>query len=288
MGEMTNELAILLLSCEDRSGLVSRISHFVFERGGNIVDLDEHVAADEGVFSVRVAWELRGFSVRPEHLNEAFAPLGREFEAEWKIHLTGDVPKLAVFVSRYDHCLQDLLWRHKARELDCELKLIISNHSDLEPLARFYDIPFYVFPKTKKNRKEQENAELRLLEENEIDTVVLARYMQILSEEFVAEYPNQIINIHHSFLPAFIGGNPYRQAYERGVKIVGATSHYVTADLDEGPIIEQDVIRVSHRDAVQDMIRKGRDLERVVLARALRAHLARRVLVSGAKTVVFE
>ncbi len=280
--------AVLLLSCGDRSGLVSRITHFIFERGGNIVDLDEHVSDDEAVFTIRVAWELNGFTIGKEDLNEAFAPLAKEFRADWHIAYSSRRPRLAVFVSKYDHCLQDILWRHQRGELFCDIPVVVSNHPDLQTLCDFYRIPFYHYEINPENKTQQEARQMALLRENNIDTVVLARYMQILSEDFVRAYPNRIINIHHSFLPAFIGGNPYRQAYQRGVKIIGATSHYVTGELDEGPIIEQDVIRVSHRDSVRDMIRKGRDLERVVLARALKAHLEKKVMVLGRRTVVFE
>jgi formyltetrahydrofolate deformylase len=280
--------AVLLLSCPDRAGLVSRITHFLFERGGNIVDLDEHVSSDEGEFTIRVAWEMDNFSISKEDLKDAIAPLAKEFKAEWNIYFSEPAPKVAIFVSKFDHCLHDLLWRYKAGELNCEIKLIISNHPDLEPLSAFYNIPFYVFKISKENKAEQEQAEQKLLRENKIDTIVLARYMQILSDSFCSLYPNQIINIHHSFLPAFIGGNPYKQAYKRGVKIIGATSHYVTADLDEGPIIEQDVIRVTHKDSLKDMVRKGRDLERVVLARAVKAHLEKRVMVLNKRTIIFE
>jgi len=285
---MDNSTAVLLLSCPYRSGLVSRISNFIFERGGNIVDLDEHVSVDEGLFSIRVEWELENFSISRSELNDAFTPLAREFKADWKIHFSDRRDRVAIFVSKYDHCLQDLLWRHKAGELFCDIAMIISNHPDLEPLAKFYNIPFYVFPINKQNKAEQEKKEIALLRENDISTIILARYMQILSEDFVAAYPRNVLNIHHSFLPAFIGASPYKQAYQRGVKIIGATSHYVTEDLDEGPIIEQDVIRVSHRDSIKDMIRKGRDLERVVLARAVKAHLEKRVLTLDKKTVVFD
>jgi formyltetrahydrofolate deformylase len=280
--------AVLLLNCPDRAGLVSRITHFLFERGGNIVDLDEHVSSDEGEFTIRVAWEMDNFSISKEDLKDAIAPLAKEFKAKWEIYFSEPAPRVAIFVSKFDHCLHDLLWRYKAGELNCEIRMIISNHPDLEPLADFYKIPFYVFEISKENKAGQEQAEQKLLQENEIDTIVLARYMQILSDSFCSLYPNQIINIHHSFLPAFIGGNPYKQAYKRGVKIIGATSHYVTADLDEGPIIEQDVIRVTHKDSVKDMVRKGRDLERVVLARAVKAHLEKRVMVLNKRTIIFE
>ncbi len=280
--------AVLLLSCGDRSGLVSRITHFIFERGGNIVDLDEHVSDDESVFTIRVAWALNGFTIGKEDLNEAFAPLAKEFRADWHIAYSSQRPRLAVFVSKYDHCLQDILWRHKRGELFCDIPMVISNHPDLQKLCDFYEIPFYHYDINPENKAQQEARQMAFLRKENIDTVVLARYMQILSEDFVRAYPNRIINIHHSFLPAFIGGNPYRQAYQRGVKIIGATSHYVTSELDEGPIIEQDVIRVSHRDSVRDMVRKGRDLERVVLARALKAHLEKKVMVLGKRTVVFD
>lgn len=279
--------AILLLSCPDRVGLVSRISHFIFERGGNILDLDEHVDPDEKIFFIRIAWDMKNFTISPSELKEAFKPLAIEFKAVWDIKFAEKKMKLAIFVSKYDHCLQELLWRHSLGEFSAEISLIISNHPDLQPLAEHYHIPYYVFPVTKENKAEQEKKELALLANQEIDAIVLARYMQILSPQIVDIYPNKIINIHHSFLPAFVGGNPYKQAYERGVKIIGATSHYVTEELDEGPIIEQDVTHISHKDTIKDLIRKGRDLERLVLARALHYHCEHRVLVKGKKTIVF-
>jgi len=277
--------AILLLSCEDRTGLISRMSHFVFERGGNIVDLDEHV--DGRYFFLRIAWDMKNFSVPESEVREAFTPLAKEFNATWQISFSGRKQRVAIFVSRLDHCLQEILWRQRLGEFDVEIGLVISNHEDLRPLADQYGIPYAVFPITNENRSEQEMKELSLLKEHGIDTIVLARYMQVLSPEFVDQYPNQIINIHHSFLPAFAGRDPYRQAYERGVKIIGATSHYVTKDLDEGPIIEQDIIRISHKDGVNDLVRKGRDLERMILARALFYHAQHRILVHGQKTIVF-
>jgi len=283
-----NLTAILLLSCPDRRGLVARISHFIFERGGNIIDLDEHVDSQEGQFFLRVAWDMKEFSVTPDDLEDAFLPMAKEFNAEWTIRLDRNKKRLAIFVSKYDHCLQEILWRHGLGDFDADPVLIISNHDDLKYLADRYHIPFYFFPITSENKAAQEEKELSLLEKEKIDTVILARYMQVLSPIFVQKYPNRILNIHHSFLPAFAGSNPYKQAYERGVKIVGATSHYVTNILDEGPIIEQDIIRISHKDSLQDLIRKGRDLERLVLARALRLHLQDRVLVHGNKTIVFE
>ncbi|MCX6141725.1 MAG: formyltetrahydrofolate deformylase [Ignavibacteriales bacterium] len=278
--------AVLLLSCKDRTGLISRMSHFVFERGGNITDLDEHV--DGGHFFLRIAWDMKNFSVPESEVRAAFTPLAKEFEATWQISFTAKKQRVAIFVSRLDHCLQEILWRQRLGEFDVEIGLIISNHEDLRPLAGQYGIPYFVFPITSDNRREQEKKELSLLKEHGIGTIVLARYMQVLSPEFVDEYPNQIINIHHSFLPAFAGRDPYTQAYERGVKIIGATSHYVTKELDDGPIIEQDIIRISHKDGVSDLVRKGRDLERMILARALFYHAQHRVLVHGKKTIVFE
>ncbi len=279
--------AILLLSCPDRIGLVSRISHFIFERGGNIISLDEHVDTDQRVFFLRVEWDMKGFSIKAAELEEAFAPLAKEFKASWQINFTAKQQKIAVFVSRYDHCLQEILWRQSMGEYPADIPLIVSNHPDLEPLASQYGIPYYVFPIRPGNKKEQEEKELELLKKNRIDAIVLARYMQILTPGFIREYSNRIINIHHSFLPSFAGRNPYRQAFDRGVKIIGATTHYATEDLDEGPIIEQDIIRVTHKDTVQDLIRRGRDLERLVLARALQYHIEYRILVHGKKTIVF-
>ena len=284
----SNLTAILLLSCPDRQGLVSRISNFIFERGGNILDLDEHVDLENKHFFLRVAWDMKNFSIPASEINEAFAPLGKEFNATWKINFTGKKLRVAIFVSKYDHCLQEILWRLRTGEFNIEIPLIISNHEDMRYLAEQNDIAYHVFPVDKNNKSEQEEKEIALLQENNIDTIVLARYMQILSADFVDQYPNRIINIHHSFLPAFIGSNPYKQAYQRGVKIIGATSHYVTKELDEGPIIEQDIIRISHKDSVNDLIRKGKDLERLILARALYHHSHHRVLVHGKKTIVFE
>jgi formyltetrahydrofolate deformylase len=283
-----NPTAILLLSCKDRTGLISRISHFVFERNGNILDLDEHVDVDDKHFFIRIAWDMRAFSVPESEVAEAFAPLAKEFNAAWRISFAGKNLRVAIFVSKFDHCLQELLWRQRLGEFNVDIPVIISNHRDLEPLAQRYGIAYHVFPITKENKQEQEEKELALLNENQIDTVVLARYMQILTPRFVDRYPNQIINIHHSFLPAFVGSDPYRQAYDRGVKIIGATSHYVTNELDEGPIIEQDIIRISHKDTVGDLIRKGRDLERLILARALYYHSQHRILVHGKKTIIFD
>jgi formyltetrahydrofolate deformylase len=283
-----NISAILLLSCPDRRGLVSRISHFVFERGGNILDLDEHVDIDGKYFFLRLAWDMKNFSIPESEVTEAFTPLAKEFNAKWRINFAGKNLRVAIFVSKFDHCLQEILWRQRLGEFNIEIPLIISNHQDLKPLAEHYGIRYCVFQINEENKLEQEKKELSLLKENQVDTIVLARYMQILTEQFVDEYPDQIINIHHSFLPAFIGPNPYKQAYQRGVKIIGATSHYVTKELDNGPIIEQDIIRISHKDTISDLVRKGRDLERMILARALYYHSQHRILVHGKKTIIFE
>jgi formyltetrahydrofolate deformylase len=280
--------ATLLLTCPDRRGLVSRISNFIFERDGNIIDLDEHVDEEEKYFSVRVSWDLEHFTVPASEIKEAFTPLAKEFNADWSLKFARKKTRVALFVSKYDHCLRDILWRYSMGEYPVEIPFIISNHPDLKSLAGHYQVPFYVFPVTKSNRAEEEAKELELLRQADIEAIVLARYMQIISPEFLSHYPNRIINIHHSFLPAFVGSNPYKQAYEKGVKIIGATSHYVTEELDEGPIIEQDIIRISHKDTLEDLIRKGRDLERLVLARALLYHTEHRVLVRGKKTVVFQ
>ncbi|HSG30164.1 MAG TPA: formyltetrahydrofolate deformylase [Thermodesulfobacteriota bacterium] len=287
---MTNNKlsAILLFSCPDKPGLVSKISHFIFEIGGNILDLVEHVEIDEKFFSIRIEWEMDGSSISPSDLNEKFKPIVDQFNAQWKINFKDKKKRVAIFVSKYDHCLQEILWRHSTGEYDIEIPLIISNHPDLAPLADHYSIPYHLFEISKESKQVQEQKELDLLRESNIDTIVMARYMQILSPVLIDEYPNQIINIHHSFLPAFIGGNPYKQAFERGVKIIGATSHFATENLDEGPIIEQDIIRISHKDSIEDLKRKGRDLERMVLARALHFHFEDRILVRGKKTIIFE
>jgi formyltetrahydrofolate deformylase len=285
---MSTSKAILLLSCPDRKGLVARISGFISDGGGNIISLNEHVDTLEKTFFFRVVWDMENFSIRPEGLEKVFAPLATELGATWKIYFKGRKLRIAVFVSRYEHCLQELLWRQGLKDYPVEIPLIISNHPDVKSMADYHHIPLHVFPITTENKAEQEKKELELLAANDIDTIVLARYMQVLSEQFIEKYPGRIINIHHSFLPAFIGGNPYKQAYDRGVKIIGATSHYVTEDLDEGPIIEQDIVRISHRDTTEDLIRKGRDLERIVLARAVYFHAEHRILLNGRKTIVFD
>lgn len=280
--------AILLVSCRDRPGLVAALAQLLYGHGANILDADQHTDAAAGMFFQRIRFDLSGLHTDQGTLERAIAEVAERFGMDWRLARSGEPKRMAIFVSRYDHCLYDLLLRHRAGELACEIALVVSNHPDLEPVARWFGLPFHVFPITRADRAEQEKAELDLLEAHGVDLVVLARYMQVLSGDFVARWPARIINIHHSFLPAFQGGRPYHQAVERGVKLVGATAHYATEDLDEGPIIEQDVVRASHRDTVADLVRKGRDVERTVLARAVRWHLEDRVLVYHDKTVVFD
>jgi formyltetrahydrofolate deformylase len=283
----TDSSAILLLSCPDQPGLVSRISNFIFNHGGNILDLDEHVDVENKHFFIRICWDLKNFSIPNSEVAEAFAPLLKEYNAKWEISFAADKKNVAVFVSKFNHCLQEILWRNRLGEFNITISVVVSNHKELQSLVEQYNIPFFFIPINVQNKIEQEKKQLKLLELYNIDTIVLARYMQILTSQIVKKYPNKIINIHHSFLPAFVGSNPYKQAYERGVKIIGATSHYVTEDLDNGPIIEQDVIHISHKDTVRDLTRKGRDIERLILARALSYHSENRILVHKNKTIVF-
>lgn len=283
----SNPTATLLISCPDQRGLVAKIANFIYANGGNIIHADQHTDAAAELFLTRIEWQLAGFNLPRELISPAFNAIAQPLKANWQLHFSDTIPKIAIWVSRQDHCLFDLIWRQRAKEFSAEISLIISNHPDLKVVAEQFGIEYYHIPISKENKLAQEAQQLELLKKSQIDLVVLAKYMQIVSPEFIANFP-QIINIHHSFLPAFVGANPYHKAYERGVKIIGATAHYVTADLDAGPIIEQDVVRVSHRDDVTDLIRKGKDLERMVLARAVRSHLQNRVLVYGNRTVVFE
>lgn len=282
----TSPTATLLISCPDRQGLVAKIANFIYANGGNVIHADQHSDTTAGTFLSRVEWQLEGFNLPRAVIAPAFGAIAKPLEADWQLHFSDTIPRLAIWVTKQDHCLLDLLWRQQAKELPAEIALILSNHNTLEPIANQFGIDYHHIPITKETKAEQEEKQLQLLEEYNIDLVVLAKYMQVLSATFVQKFP-QVINIHHSFLPAFAGARPYHRAYERGVKTIGATAHYVTADLDEGPIIEQAVERVSHRDSVADFIRKGKDLERLVLARAVRLHLQRRVLVYGNRTVVF-
>jgi formyltetrahydrofolate deformylase len=280
--------ATLLLYCADRRGLVYRIAGFILEHGGNIMHADQHQDAVLGLFFMRIEWSLGSFDLDEATFAAAFGPLAKENGFHWQIAFGRKTPSVAIFVSRYQHCLVDLLYRHQVGELPCRLAMVISNHEDARELAKFYDVPFHHVPVIAGNKVEAEKTQWALMEEAQVDLVVLARYMQVLSPAFVERYPQKIINVHHSFLPAFVGAKPYHAAFERGVKLIGATSHYVTQVLDEGPIIEQDVTRINHRDRVDDLIGKGRDLERIVLSRAVRWHLEQRILCYGNKTVVFD
>ncbi|NMG22770.1 formyltetrahydrofolate deformylase [Brasilonema bromeliae] len=284
---MISPTATLLISCPDQRGLVAKIANFIYANGGNIIHADQHTDFAAGLFLTRIEWQLDGFNLPRDLIAPAFNAIAQPLQAKWELHFSDTVRRIAIWVSRQDHCLFDLIWRQRAKEFAAEIPVIISNHPDLKVVAEQFDIDYHHIPIIKENKQEQEAKQLELLHQYKIDLVVLAKYMQIISGEFISKFP-QIINIHHSFLPAFVGANPYHKAFERGVKIIGATSHYVTDHLDAGPIIEQDVVRVSHRDEVEDLIRKGKDLERVVLARAVRLHLQNRVLVYGNKTVVFE
>ncbi len=280
--------ATLLLYCEDRKGLVFAIAQFILDHGGNILHADQHQDVELGLFFMRIQWSLAGFDLDQQAFDSAFAPLAARYGFSWQVVMGQKRPAVAIFVSHYQHCLIDLLYRHQVGELPCRLALIISNHEAARDLAGFYHVPFHYIPVSGAGKVAAEQEQLSLLQQNDIELVVLARYMQILSREFVAQYPQGIINVHHSFLPAFVGARPYHAAFQRGVKLIGATSHYVTEVLDEGPIIEQDVIRISHRDRLDDLIGKGRDLERIVLSRAVRWHLEQRILCYGNKTVVFD
>jgi formyltetrahydrofolate deformylase len=278
--------AVLLIDCPDRKGLVARVSGLLYERGANILHADQHIDRELGLFFMRVEWELNGFDLAA--FKAVFAPMAAELGMTWKLTSSARPPRIALFCSQYLHCMADLLHRWRTGELVCEIPVIVSNHREAENLAAFYGVPFEFMLMTSQTRPEVEAQQLELLARHEVELVVLARYMQILSPQFVAHYPAAIINVHHSFLPAFTGAKPYHAAHARGVKLIGATSHYVTEVLDDGPIIEQDVARISHRDQVEDLVARGRDLERMVLSRAVRWHLDRRILCYGNKTVVFD
>ncbi len=283
-----HDSAILLVRCPDARGLVAGVAGFLYEHGANILSTDEHRDDETGQFLMRVEWDLEGFGLDRESFAQAFqAAVARRFLMEWRVAYSRERMRVAVFVSKYLHCLSDLLHRHREGELRADIRLVVSNHEDAAPLVGFYGIPFHHVPVAPGAKAEAERRQMELLEQEGVDLVVLARYMQVLSPEFVARYPARIINVHHSFLPAFSGARPYHAAFERGVKLIGATAHYVTEVLDDGPIIEQEVVRVSHRDQLEDLIEKGRDVERLALARAVRWHLEQRVLLDGRKTVVF-
>ncbi len=285
--QMTKPTATLLISCPDQRGLVAKIANFIYSNGGNIIHADQHTDFGAELFLSRIEWQLEGFNLPRDLIGPAFNAIAQPLGAKWELNFSDTVPRIAIWVSKQDHCLFDLIWRHRAKEFAAKIPLIISNHPNLQKVAEQFGIDYHHIPISKENKAEQEIKQLELLQQYKIDLVVLAKYMQIVSADFITKFP-QIINIHHSFLPAFVGANPYHRAFDRGVKIIGATAHYATPELDAGPIIEQDVVRVSHRDDVEDLIRKGKDLERVVLARAVRLHLQNRVLVYANKTVVFE
>ena len=284
---MSSPTAILLIHCPDQPGLVRCVADFIYENGGNIVHLDQHTDAEAGVFFMRVEWQVEGFRIPREDLGRVFQYVAEPRKMKWSLHFSDEQHRLALFVSKEPHCLYDLLARADSGELGAEISLVVSNHEILRPIVERMGIPFHYLPVTPANKTDQETQQMALLAQHQIHTVVLARYMQILSDTFATTYRNRIINIHHSFLPAFPGARPYHSAHRRGVKIIGATSHYVTADLDEGPIIEQDIIRVTHRQSVEDLVRLGKDLEKIVLARAVLGHVRHKVLPYDNKTVVF-
>ena len=280
--------AILLIDCPDRKGLVAAVGEFLYRHNANILHNDQHQDAERGLFLTRVEWDRTDFDLDPAEFTRKFAPVADKYGMRWRLELSSLPHRVALFVSKYDHCLADLLYRHQSGELPCEIPLVVSNHPDTKRWADFFGVPFHHTPVDGGDKAAAEARQLALLHDHKIDLVVLARYMQVLSPEFVARFPRRIINVHHSFLPAFSGARPYHRAYERGVKLIGATSHYVTDELDEGPIIEQDVVRISHRDGLDDLLQKGRDLEKVVLSRAVRWHIDHRVLVYERTTVVFD
>ena len=283
------EKATLLIYCPDQAGIVATVTEFIHKNNGNIVSLDQHIDTEEDYFFMRVQWDLDGFTVPKNKINDYFKTLiGDRFNMSFEIHISDRKPRMVLLVTKLTHCLYDILGRTQSGEWELEIPLIVSNHEYLKPIADQFGIPFYHIPITKENKTEQEKVQLKLLKEHNVDFVVLARYMQIISPQLIEKYPNQIINIHHSFLPAFPGAKPYHSAYERGVKVIGATAHYVTEELDCGPILEQDVTQVSHKNSIKDLIRKGQDLEKVVLSRAIYNHLERKSLVFRNKTVIFE
>ncbi|RGD47540.1 formyltetrahydrofolate deformylase [Bacteroides sp. AM16-13] len=280
--------AKLLLHCPDKPGILAEVTDFITVNKGNIIYLDQYVDHVENIFFMRIEWELKDFLVPQEKIEDYFRTLyGQKYEMDFRLYFSDVKPRMAIFVSKLSHCLFDILARYTAGEWNVEIPLIISNHPDLQHVAERFGIPFYLFPITKETKEEQERKEMELLAKHNITFIVLARYMQVISEQMINAYPNKIINIHHSFLPAFVGARPYHAAFQRGVKIIGATSHYVTTELDAGPIIEQDVVRITHKDAIEDLVNKGKDLEKIVLSRAVQKHIERKVLAYKNKTVIF-
>lgn len=286
--ELGKNTAIILMHCNDQPGIVTNVTSFIHQNGGNIVYLDQHVDHENEVFFMRIEFQLENFVVPDEKIEDYFHTLiASKYDMKFSVYFSANKPKMAIFVSKMSHCIYDLLARYSSGDWDIEVPLIISNHPDLEHIAKQFEIPFYVIPIHSENKLEQEQKQLELLKSYHINFVVLARYMQILSPQIIDAYTNRVINIHHSFLPAFAGAKPYHASFERGVKIIGATSHYVTADLDAGPIIEQDIVRVTHKDSIQGLVRKGKDMEKIVLARAVYLHIRRRILVYKNKTIIF-
>ncbi len=280
--------AKLLLHCPDKPGILAEVTDFITVNKGNIIYLDQYVDHVENIFFMRIEWELKDFLVPQEKIEDYFRTLyGQKYEMDFRLYFSDVKPRMAIFVSKLSHCLFDMLARYTAGEWNVEIPLIISNHPDLQHVAERFGIPFYLFPITKETKEEQERKEMELLAKHKITFIVLARYTQVISEQMINAYPNKIINIHHSFLPAFVGAKPYHAAFQRGVKIIGATSHYVTTELDAGPIIEQDVVRITHKDAIEDLVNKGKDLEKIVLSRAVQKHIERKVLAYKNKTVIF-
>ena len=280
--------AKLLLHCPDKPGILAEVTDFITVNKGNIIYLDQYVDHVENIFFMRIEWELKDFLVPQEKIEDYFRTLyGQKYEMDFRLYFSDVKPRMAIFVSKLSHCLFDMLARYTAGEWNVEIPLIISNHPDLQHVAERFGIPFYLFPITKETKEEQERKEMELLAKHKITFIVLARYMHVISEQMINAYPNKIINIHHSFLPAFVGAKPYHAAFQRGVKIIGATSHYVTTELDAGPIIEQDVVRITHKDSIEDLVNKGKDLEKIVLSRAVQKHIERKVLAYKNKTVIF-
>lgn len=286
--ENNENTAIIKIHCPDQKGIVARVTDFINLHHGNIISVDQHVDHEENLFSMRVSWDLKDFNMPREEIRPTFQKfLGEPYQMKWTLNFTDEVPRMAIFVSKASHCLYDLLARYQSGEYKVEIPVIIGNHADLEPVAKQFGIDFVHVPITAETKAEQEKKEIEILESYKIDFVVLARYMQVLSQDFINHYPEKIINIHHSFLPAFAGARPYHAAHKRGVKIIGATSHYVTSDLDAGPIIEQDIARISHHDSVKALIQKGKDVEKIVLSRAVKAHIERKTLVYKNRTIIF-
>ena len=280
--------AILLISSADQKGITASVTNFVAQHNGNIIHADQHIDDQENIFFMRMEWDMEAFDIQREDVARQFTPIAQEFAMNWQLYFSDQTDRLAIFVSKHVHCLYDLLYRYKEGHFACQIPLIISNHPDAKPIAEHFGIRYEVFPITPDNKKEQEQKELAVLQEENIDCVALARYHQILTKDFIQHFPNKIINIHHSFLPAFVGQDPYAQAYQKGVKLIGATSHYVIEELDAGPIIAQDTTAVSHQDTLRDWKHKGEELEKNVLAKALRCHLERKILTFHNKTVVFD